>query len=60
MGCPRKLKGKDMTKKEMAEDLTSKLEAMMLMIVAGRNKKAEEFLADIRTILRDAIEEDDE
>ncbi len=49
-----------MTKKEMAEDLTSKLEAMMLMIVAGRNKKAEEFLADIRTILRDAIEEDDE
>ncbi len=48
-----------MTKKEMAETLTFKLEAMMLMIVAGRNKKAEEFLADIRTILRDAIEEDE-
>jgi hypothetical protein len=48
MGRPRKLKGEDMTKKKLAEE------------VNGREEEAERELQEAMDVLNDAIEKGDE
>jgi hypothetical protein len=60
MGCPRKLKGEDMTKKELAETVKFKIEFMLMMMRVGREEEAERSLQEAMDVLNDAIEEDDE
>jgi hypothetical protein len=60
VGCPRKLKGEDMTKKELAETVKFKIEFMLMMMRVGREEEAERELQEAMNALNDAIEEDDE
>jgi predicted acyltransferase (DUF342 family) len=60
MGRPRKLKGEDMTKKELAETVKFKIEFMLMMMRVGRDEEAERALQEAMDALNDAIEEDDE
>ena len=60
MGRPRKLKGKDMTKKELAEEVKFRIEFMLMMMRVGREEEAERSLQEAMDVLNDAIEEDDE
>lgn len=60
MGRPRKLKGEDMTKKELAEEVKFRIEFMLMMMRVGREEEAERSLQEAMDVLNDAIEEDDE
>jgi hypothetical protein len=60
MGCPRKLRGEDMTKKELAETVKFKIEFMLMMMRVGREEEAERELQEAMNALNDAIEEDEE
>ena len=60
MGRPRKLKGEDMTKKELAETVKFKIEFMLMMMRVGREEEAERSLQEAMDALNNAIEEDDE
>lgn len=60
MGRPRKLKGEDMTKKKLAEEVKFKIEFMLMMMQVGREEEAERALQEAMDVLNDAIEEGDE
>ena len=60
MGRPRKLKGEDMTKKELAETVKFKIEFMLMMMRVGREEEAERELQEAMNALNNAIEEGDE
>jgi hypothetical protein len=60
MGRPRKLKGEDMTKKKLAEEVKFKIEFMLMMMQVGREEEAERALQEAMDVLNDAIEEGEE